>query len=69
MKWSVGTKIISGFGLSLALFTVIGAVSFETIGRLTATSDMVMHTRKVRFALRDLLSQLQDIETGTRGYI
>ncbi len=35
MKWSVGAKIASGFGLTLAILLVIGGVSYRSIVNLT----------------------------------
>src|SRR6266404_6212407 len=61
MKWSVGTKIGSGFALALAIIVHIGA--------LTKTAGWVDHTHKVLERLAALLQGLIDAETGQRGYI
>ncbi len=69
MKVSVGTKIGGGFALSLAFLSIIGAVSFQSVAKLIETAALVAHTDEVRFEITSLLSQLQDIETGARGYV
>ena len=69
MKWSVGTKIGSGFALALAIIVVIAAVTYQSIGTLTQTAGWVDHTHKVLERLSALLQGLTDAETGERGYI
>ena len=69
MKLSVGRKIGSGFGLALVLLFIVGAVSYDNITRLVETADIVAHTYLVRFQLSNLLSRLEDAETGQRGYL
>ncbi len=69
MKWSVGTKIGAGFSVALALLLVIGTISYTNTARLIQTANLVSHTNHVRWKLRELLSNLQDAETGQRGYI
>ena len=69
MKWSVGRKIGSGFGLALILLFIVGAVSYDSITNLVETANIVAHTHLVRFQLSELLLHLTDIEDGMRGYI
>jgi methyl-accepting chemotaxis protein len=69
MKWTVGTKIGTGFGLALAILVVIGAVSYRSTDKLTETADWVDHTHTVLEKLGGILQALTDAETGMRGYL
>src|SRR5437868_3668941 len=69
MKWNVGTKISAGFGLALAIFVIVGVVSYRSIIQQTEAADWVAHTREVQVQLTQLRSGLQDAETGQRGYL
>jgi methyl-accepting chemotaxis protein len=69
MKWNVGMKIGTGFGLALAILVAIGTVSYLSIAKLNDTAEWVTHTYQVLEKLEALLSGLKDAETGQRGYI
>ena len=69
MRWSIGSKIGSGFGLALAVFLVVGAVSYDSIRRFNSSADWVRHTHEVLTGLDELLSGMTDAETGERGYV
>jgi methyl-accepting chemotaxis protein len=69
MKWTVGTKIGSGFGLALTILVAIGGVSYRSTDKLTDTADWVDHTHKVLEKLGGILQALTDSETGMRGYL
>src|SRR6266849_1954595 len=69
MKWNVGTKISVGFGFTLAIFLVVGIVAYRSVTQQTEAADWVAHTREVQNQLSLLLSNLQDAETGQRGYV
>jgi methyl-accepting chemotaxis protein len=69
MKWTVGTKISVGFGLTLVIFLVVGMVSYRSVTQQTEAAEWVAHTREVQNQLTRLLSNLQDAETGQRGYV
>ena len=68
MKWNVGTKIAGGFGLLLAVFVVVGAVSYRGTSQLIAASGSLQHTYEVLTKLDGTLSLLQDVEIGQRSY-
>ena len=68
MKWNVGTKIAIGFGLALAIFVIVGVVSYRGTTQLIAGSDSRKHTYEVLGRLEETLSLLQDVEIGQRGY-
>jgi methyl-accepting chemotaxis protein len=69
MKWNVGTKIGVGFGIALAIFVIVGAVAYRSVTQQTQAADWVAHTREVQTVLAQLLSNLQDAESGQRGYL
>jgi methyl-accepting chemotaxis protein len=69
MKWNVGTKISAGFGITLAIFVIVGTVSYRSVTKQTEAAAWVAHTREVQNQLTELLASLQDAETGERGYV
>lgn len=69
MRWSIGSKIGSGFGLALVALMVVGAVSFNSTAKLIDSADWVRHTHEVLGGLDDVLSGMKDAETGQRGYV
>jgi methyl-accepting chemotaxis protein len=69
MRWNVGTKISVGFGITLTIFVIVGAVSYQGVTKQTEAATWVAHTREVQNQLTQLLSNLQDAETGQRGYV
>jgi hypothetical protein len=69
MKWSIGSKIGSGFGLALVALMIVGAVSYNSTAKLIDSAEWVGHTHEVLNALDDLLSGIKDAETGQRGYV
>ena len=68
MKWNVGTKIAIGFGLALAIFVIVGVVSYRGTTQLIAASDSRKNTYEVLGRFEETLSLLQDVEIGQRGY-
>lgn len=69
MKWSIGNKIGSGFGLALAVLMVVGAVSYYSTAKLIDSAEWVRHTHEVLNGLDEVVSAFKDAETGQRGYI
>ncbi len=69
MTRSIGTKIGGGFALALAMFLVVGTVSYRSTIAFVESSEWVTHTHKVREKLQELLSKMTDAETGQRGYV
>ena len=69
MKIRVGAKISSGFALALIIQIFIGLVSYRHIKNLSDTAQWVKHTHIVRHELNDLLSAIQDAETGQRSAV
>jgi methyl-accepting chemotaxis protein len=69
MKWNVGTKIGAGFGLALAIFLIVGTVSYGNVIRQANEAARVAHTHAVLTELALLLSSMQNAETGARGFV
>src|SRR5882724_5152372 len=68
-NWTVGKRLVAGFGLSALTLVVISVVSYYNASRLIENDTWVKHTHQVRTELALVLSQLKDAETGQRGYI
>ncbi len=69
MKWNVGTKLGVGFGLVLVIVVIVGVVSYRSSVQQTQAADWVSHSHEVEGQMTLLLSDLQDAETGQRGYL
>jgi methyl-accepting chemotaxis protein len=69
MKWSVGTKIAIGFGVMLAIFVIVGAVSRAGNTRLVAASDLRKQTYDALTAFNRLSLLLREVEVGQRSYL
>jgi methyl-accepting chemotaxis protein len=66
---TIGKRIAAGFGLTLLILLAIGTVSYRSTAKLIETSRWVTHTHTVLERLTTVLSLLNDVETGERGYI
>ena len=69
MRWTIGTKIGAGFALALALLTIIGIGSYLSLNSLINAATLQNHTYEVTDTLAETFSELQDMETGQRGFI
>ncbi len=70
MKWSLEVKsIVSGFGLSLLLMSVVSLISYQNATQLIASSNKVKETNEVMKNVTDIFATLTDAEAGRRGYI
>jgi len=68
-SWTFGRKIALGFGLSVAILVVVGAVTYRTTDMLIDNDHMVTHTHQVLETVAHVLSLAKDAETGQRGYV
>jgi len=64
-----GKRLVAGFGLAGLVLVVITIVAYHSTSILIDNDHRVTHSYQVRMALADLLSTLQDAETGQRGYL
>ena len=69
MKLHIKRKINIVFGLALLILLVIGVVSYRSISQLVTASQQVAHSRDITEALSAVFSNLQDAETGERGFV
>lgn len=69
MKMNVGTKIYAGFALVIAIFIIIGVTSYISLTEIVTKEDLGDQTSEVQLQIADLLSDMQNAETGERGYI
>jgi methyl-accepting chemotaxis protein len=69
MKWSIGRKLASAFGVALAMILIVGAVSHDSAARLIASAEWVRQSHQVVTGLDEFLSAMKDAETGQRGYV
>ena len=68
-NWTVGRRLIAGFGLAGLTLLLVIFVSYQNIVGLIHNDELVEHSHQVRVELADLLSELKDAETGQRGYL
>jgi methyl-accepting chemotaxis protein len=68
-NWTVGRRLLAGFGFSALILFAIAAASYRNANRVIENDAWVAHTHQVRTELAALLSQLTDAESGQRGYI
>ena len=69
MKWTVGMKIGSGFGLVSGILLIVGVVSYRSTSKLIDTADWVTHTHKVLEDLNGIVLSMVNAETGQRGFV
>jgi len=60
---------LTGVIVALLFFLASGAVSYFTINAVRSETDQVAGTHEVIVGLGDLLSAMQDAETGQRGFL
>ncbi|MBK0394887.1 methyl-accepting chemotaxis protein [Ramlibacter algicola] len=68
MKWNVGTKIATGFGLSLVIFMLVGAASYFATSELIQASNLRKHSYLLLEELDRVLPLLREAELGSRSY-
>ncbi|MGB8843241.1 MAG: CHASE3 domain-containing protein [Aliidongia sp.] len=68
-NWTVGRRLVTGFGLAGLTLAVIALVSYRSITGLIENDGWVEHSNQVRIELAILLSEMKDAETGQRGYV
>jgi methyl-accepting chemotaxis protein len=68
-NWTVGRRLVAGFGLSAAVLVLVAVVSYRNAHLLIENDGWVEHSYQVRIEFSDLLSDMKDAETGQRGYL
>jgi PAS domain S-box-containing protein len=69
MRWTIEKKIMAGAGLVLAILLINALVSYRVTRRLIDNEGLVAHTHEVLTELEDVMSTMDDAETGERGYL
>lgn len=69
MKRIPNPFLLTGLAASLGLLVAVAWINWNHALRLQATIHWVSHTERVRNELDRLLIQIQDIETGSRGFV
>ena len=65
MRWTVGTKIGTGFGLPLAiLITIKRGLLSDPTNKLVETGYWVTHTHEVLESFRESSGSLTNVETN-----
>jgi methyl-accepting chemotaxis protein len=68
MKWTVGTKIATGFGLALLIFMIVGTITYRSTARLVDSSNARQQSHEVLAGIEEMFSLLKDVEIGSRSY-
>lgn len=68
-NWTFARRLAVGYGLAGLTLLLVGATAYRTTGGLIENNDLVDHTYLVKERLANLLLDLVDVETGTRGYV
>jgi methyl-accepting chemotaxis protein len=67
--WTFGRKIALGFAIAFAPVLIVGLVAYRSADSLTQTSYLATHSHLVLEKLTMVLSEMQDAETGQRGFV
>jgi methyl-accepting chemotaxis protein len=67
--WTVGKRLIAGFGLSALTLVSIAVVAYINANATIENEKWVDHTYSVRAKISNLLSSLIDGETSIRGFV
>jgi len=68
-RWTIEKKIMAGAGLVLAILLINALVSYRVTRRLIDNERLVGRTHDVISELEDVMSTMDDAETGERGYL
>jgi methyl-accepting chemotaxis protein len=69
MRWTVGTKIAIGFGITVAVFVAVGIVSYRGTAQLIQASEMRQQTYQSLDALNDARLALRGVGLALRTYL
>jgi PAS domain S-box-containing protein len=69
MKPTLHHTLLAGFVAALALIGIVAGLNWRHAVRTQETAEWVAHTHEVRYELNKVLSSLQDVETGERGFV
>jgi PAS domain S-box-containing protein len=69
MIMSLRRSVTAGLGSALVILLIIGGVSYWSVSGFRAAAQARQHHYELRDGLSNVLRQLQDAETGERGYL
>ena len=67
--WRIGRRLAAGFAVAIAAMGVVGVITYSSAGSLAGNQLLVTHTYQVLGEVQNVLTGLQDAETGQRGYL
>ncbi|MCP3856393.1 MAG: HAMP domain-containing protein [Actinomycetia bacterium] len=68
-RFTIGVKLMVGFPVVLAVFALVGVLSYRNVSDLESNAAQVSHTHEVLEEVEAVLSALVNIETGMRGFV
>ena len=68
-SWSVETQVLTGFGLAIAVFAIVGASFYRTTVGFIDTSAAVARCQQALTALEGIYSFLSQAESRQRAYL
>jgi signal transduction histidine kinase len=68
MEFNTQFLVVAGFWGALVALTYIGIISYWSAERQSEDAQRVAHTHRVIEKIEEVLSDVKDIETGTRGF-
>lgn len=69
MKNRIDRNLRVGYGFSIFILLLVGAISYLSLTSLLKSNRAVTHSSEVMQKLEKLLSVMKDAETGQRGYL
>jgi methyl-accepting chemotaxis protein len=69
MNMRIGTRILAGYGVALAVVGIVGVVAYRGTTELVDSANWVTHSHRVKEAVIEVRSSVKDTETGQRGFL
>ncbi len=68
-NWTFGRKVGAGFAVAAIALAVIAVTGYRSAKSLIANDELVERTQQVRRQIAEVLTQMDNAETGQRGYV
>jgi PAS domain S-box-containing protein len=69
MKNRIGRNLRVGYGFSISILLIVGAISYISLKSMLTSTRAVAHSSEIVQKLERLISAMKDAETGQRGYL
>lgn len=69
MNWSLGSRVMAGYVLTLFVVPLMGLLMYRSTGQYIAIAEKRKQAREIVVRLDAVLSDLKDATIGARGYI